>query len=229
MDFLLNFKKSDFVHKIKSYINPTLNTRDFAFYIYKIKKIAPLSLTLKGESFFKDSLPHYLSEIQINTQDLSENIFYLPLFFKKYQEKYCVEDYFLELLDYEITIFQIQNDPTPNRIKGLYSSLSTIVYSNPIAQALRLKFDIFGYVQKPQGQPLEKQNLLLISKNSETKEITYLAGTLYHAAILDELSEGSMITKDLVTHLQEKFPDIAQREWIVSLKQLKDHFIVLES
>ncbi len=70
MDFFLNLRKSDFVHKIKSYINPESSIRDFGFYIHKIQKIAPLSFKLKGEEFFKKTLPHYLSEIQINTSDL---------------------------------------------------------------------------------------------------------------------------------------------------------------
>lgn len=207
--------------------------KDFSYYIHQIKKITPLSIEILGEEFIKKALPHYFSEVVLNEDNLIENVFYLPLYFKKYQTKYSLEDHIIELMDYEFAKYQIQVDPTPTR-NSLYDT-TTDVYMNPIAQAIRHGYDIHEFVKKYSKNPNKKlipkknKTLLLMSKNPDTNEVVVLKGTIHHAAILDELHDGKVARKDLLHILQTKFPTLPQREWVIALSDLKTHFFTLES
>ncbi len=215
-------------------MNPEHKKKDFSFYVHKIKKIAPLSFGLLGEEFFIRTFPQYFSEVVINEQDLTENIFYFPLFMKKYQVKFDIKDYAMELIDYEFTKFQIEIDPTPLHL-SLYSQTTTNVYMNPLAQAIRHEYDIHEYVlnlhKKPSKPLLPKKNptLLLASKNPETNQVIFFKGNIHHAAIIDELHDGKISKKDLLQTLQTKYATTAQSVWVIALKELKANFFILES
>lgn len=230
----MDLLKSELFYRIRNFIDPEYKKKDFSFYIHKIKKIAPLSFEILGEGFFNKNIAQYFKELSINEEDLIENIYYLPLFFKKYQSKLEIKDHVLELIDYEFTKFQIEIDDTPIKT-SLYSETTSEVYLNPIAQAIRHEYDIHDYVsnfyKKPSKDLLPKKDktLLLASKNPTDGKIIFIKGNINHAAIIDELHDGKMLKKDLINNLQSKYPNIAQRDWIVAMKDLKVHFFTLES
>ena len=216
-------------------INPKLKHKDFSFYLNRLKKIAPLSTEVLGDQFFLEKFPAYFQELQINEEDLTENLFYLPIFLKKYQERFKVEGFAIELVDYEFACYQILQDPTPER-SSKYNDLTTELYLNPMAQALRLDYEIHEYAQALltkkitiDARPAKNKNLLFVSKNPETNTLCFLKGNVHHAAIADELHDGRLIKKGLIQNLQARFPDIAQREWIIALKDLKSNFVIIEN
>jgi len=215
-------------------INPEHKKKNFSFYVHKIEKIAPLSFNLLGVDFFIKTLPQYFSEVVINEEDLTENIYYYPLFARKYQSKLDIKDHAIELLDYEFTKFQIEIDPTPLEL-SLYSQTTTDVYVNPLAQAVRHEYDIHEYVlnfhKRPNKHLLPKKNstLLLMSKNPETNQVLFIKGNIHHAAVIDELHDGKALKKDLLQTLQSKFPEVSQSIWVITLKELKENFFILES
>lgn len=215
-------------------MNPEHKKKDFSFYVHKIKKIAPLSFALLGEEFFASVLPQYFAEVVINEENLTENIFYFPLFVRKYQTKFDIQDYVVELIDYEFTKFQIEIDPTPLHL-ALYNQTTSNVYMNPLAQAIRHEYDIHEYVlnfQKKLSKPLlPKKNptLLLASKNPETNQVIFFKGNIHHAAIIDELHDGKISKKNLLQTLQTKYATTAQSVWVIALNELKANFFILES
>lgn len=214
--------------------DPEYKKKDFTFYIHKLKKVAPLSFQLLGEDFFIKNLPLYFSEITINEDNLTENIYYFPLFAKKYQSKIDIKDYAVELLDYEFTKFQIEIDPLLIQ-PSPYNQTTSGVYSNPLAQAIRHEYDIHEYAlsfnKKPSKHLLPKKNptLLLVSKKPHSNEIIFFKGNIHHAAIIDELHDGKISRKDLLQTLQTKHPHISQSNWVITLKELKENFFTLES
>lgn len=223
------------MYKIKSMINSDFKTKDFSFYISRLKKIAPISILVLGEKFFSDKFPLYFQELQINEEDLTENLLYIPIFLKKYSEKLSIEPWAIELLDYEFSCYQISQETTPFK-SSIYTDLTTEIYINPISQALRLEYEIHNYVTgimekkvSIKENPLKNKNLLFLSKNTENQKLCYLKGNENHAIIIDELRDGRMIKKGLIQTLQAKFPEVAQREWIMALKDLKSHFVVIEN
>lgn len=230
----MDLTKSELFYKLKNMIDPEYKKKDFTFYIHKIKKIAPLSFELLGEEFFVKTLPQYFSEVVINEENLTENIYYFPLFARKYQAKLDIKDYAVELLDYEFTKFQIEIDPTPVQL-SLYSQTTADVYTNPLAQAIRHEYDIHEFVlnfyKKPSKHLLPKKNsvLLLASKNPETNQVLFFKGNIHHAAMLDELHDGKISKKDLLQTLQSKYPNISQSIWVITLNELKSNFFILES
>lgn len=230
----MDLLKSELFYKLRNMIDPEYKKKDFSFYIHKIKKIAPLSFELLGEDFFVKNFPQYFAEVVLNEQNLTENIFYLPLFLRKYQAKLDIKDYSVELIDYEFTKFQIEIDPTPLHA-SLYSQTTTNVYMNPLAQAIRHEYDIHEYVlnfyKKPSKHLLPKKNktLLLVSKNPETSQVIFSKGNIHHAAIIDELHDGIIAKKDLLQTLQTKYATTAQSVWVIALKELKANFFILES
>lgn len=230
----MDLLKSELFYKLRSMIDPEYKKKDFSFYIHKIKKIAPLSYDLLGEEFFQKILPLYFKEVVINEENLTENIFYLPLFFKKYQNEHQIKDHNLELLDYEFAKYQVETDSTTVK-NSEYNKVTTEVFLNPMAQAIRHEYDIHDYVKnfhkKPSKHLLPKKNptLLLISKNPSGSDVIFHKGNINHAAIIDELHDGKVLKKDLLTTLQSKYPAIAQSEWVIALKMLKDIYFVLES
>jgi hypothetical protein len=229
----LDLLKSELFYKLRSKINPDFKKKDFSYYLHQIKKIAPLSVEILGEELIKRALPHYFSEVVLNEDNLIENVLYLPLYFKKYQSKYSIEDYLLELMDYEFAKYQIQSDPTP--IKNSLYDATTDVYLHPMAQAIPHEYDIHEFVKKysknPNKKMIPKKNktLLLVSKNPDTNEVVFLKGTIHHAAIIDELHDGKVARKDLLHTLQTKFHTLPQREWVIALSDLKNNFFTLES
>lgn len=214
-------------------INPEHKKKDFSFYIHKINKIAPLSVQMLGEDFFIKAMPSYFQEVVLNEENLTENILYLPLYFKKYQTKTQISDYALELLDYEFAKFQIETDPVVIK-NQLYSDTTTDVYLNPLAQAVRHEYDIHEYVLNLQKKliksslPKQNKTLLLISKNPAEPYAIFNKGNIHHAAIIDELHDGKIDKKDLLTTLQAKYPTIAHSEWVIALNDLKKHYFVLD-
>lgn len=106
---------------------------------------------------------------------------------------------------------------------------------NPLAQAVRLEYDIHEYVLNFYKKfnknllPKKTATLLLMSKNPETNQILFIKGNVHHAAIIDELHDGKVSKKDLLQALQLKFPDVSQSIWVITLKELKDNFFTLES
>lgn len=229
----LNLLKGGFIYRLRNKINPEFKKKDFSYYIHQLKKIAPLSLKILGEDFFLKVLPHYFTEVVLNEDDLLENILYLPLYFKKYQVRHSIEDYSVELLDYEFAKYQILDDLTPTK-NSLYD-LTTDVYLNPLAQAIRHEYDIPEFIKKYEKNPSKKmipkksQTLLLLSKNPDTNEAVFLKGTIHHAAIIDELHDGKIERKALLHTLQTRHPTIPQREWVIALGDLKTHFLTLET
>jgi hypothetical protein len=231
----MDILNSEFIYRIRSMINPNYRSKDFSFYINRLKKIAPISTEVLGDKFFLEKFPAYFQELQINEENLTENLFYLPIFLKKYQAKFSTEAYAIELIDYEFSCYQIMADPMPVK-SSIYNDLTTEIYLNPMAQALRLENEIHEYAQafvigklNKSHTPAKNRNLLFISKNSETQQLSFLRGNTHHAAIVDELTDGRMIKKGLIQNLQAKYPEIAQREWIIALKDLKSHFVIIEN
>lgn len=225
----MDFLKSDFIYKFKSVISPESEVRDLEFYSHKVSKIAPLSYRLKDKTFFDTIIPQYLSQIQMNKKDLTENLFYLPIFLKQAQKNLSLETYYIELLDYEFSTHQVKSEPKFEPQKKKSNSLCSILYVNPVAQILQFEHDIHSYAQtkNTEATPIRRPHVLIISKDMNDCLIFFEA-KIHHAAIIDVLQEGSRITKDIIQLLQEKHPDVTQRDWIVALKELKDNHIVIE-
>jgi rRNA maturation protein Rpf1 len=210
-------------------MSPESQMRDLEFYIHKISKIAPLSYSLKNKDFFNTIIPQYLSQIQINKSDLTENLFYLPIFLKQAQKNLSLETYYIELLDYEFSVHQVKSEPKFKPKKKKSNSLHSVLYVNPITQILQFEYDIHSYAQSKNSEvtPNKRPHILIVSKNTYD-DLIFLEAKIHHAAIIDILQDGSRITKDIVQILQEKHPNIAQRDWIVALKELKDNHVIIE-
>ncbi len=231
----MDILKSELFYKFRSYIDPTFKNRDFSFYLHKIKKLAPISYALVGEDFLNKTLPDYFKELHHNPEDLTENIYYLPLFYKKYQSQLGLTPSAIELLDYEFARSQIETDPSFAK-RPRYNSLKAEVFLNPISQIMRLEFNVHLFATQylagkiaSDSKPVQEKNLLMISKDSGSNQLSFLYGNKYHAAIIDELHDGKVMKKDLIQKLQIDFPEAAQREWIVALKDLKEHSIIIEA
>lgn len=229
----MDLSKSELFYKLKNMINPEHKKKDFSFYVHKIKEIAPLTFELLGEDFLKKVIPLYFKEVQINEENLVENVFYFPIFFKKYQADHEIKDYHVELIDYEFTKYQTENDPTHFELPS-YGQPRMEIYLNPVAQAIRHEYDIHEYVinfyKKPSKHLLPKKNktLLMVSKDPKTQKAIFQKGSMNQAAVIDELYDGKILKKDLLATLQAKYPAIAQSEWIIAIKSLKESFIILE-
>src|SRR5690606_28278502 len=147
--------------------------KDFSHYLLALKNIAPLSYRLLGEDFLKKAIPAYLSEIVINPEDIEETIFYIPLFLRKsYRQNHpelTVEEYLIELIDYEFVCYQVANE-NGHVPEHPYNESATQIYLNPFTHSMRLEFDIHQYAQaltksfSAARVPKRNKNLLLVTK-----------------------------------------------------------------
>lgn len=187
-----------------------------------------------GEGFFQKILPFYFREVPINQENVIESILYIPLYLKRFQSHHNIEEYLIELIDYEYIQYQVLEEAAETPIIP-YNQTTTEIYLNPIAQAIRHEFDIHEYVvslkknsRRPE-KPKHERTLLLMSKSPTTKELTFLKGNIHHAAIIDELHDGKILKKGLLQSLHNKYPKVAQSEWVIALKTLRENYITLES
>lgn len=232
----MDFLKSELFYKFRNMIDSEYRKKDFSFYIHKSQIIAPLSFEILGEDFFKKTIPLYFKELVINQENLVENLFYFPLFFKKnikkFRTEFGIEDYHVELLDYEFTKLSISEDLTPVKVSQ-YNEATSEVYLNPMAQALRHEYDVRAfeklYLKNKKSTFQKNKTLLLISKNPAANELMFLKGNANHAAIIDELHDGKILRKDLLHILHLTHPAVTQSEWVIALNDLKSNFFVLEA
>ncbi len=199
-----------------------------------IQKIAPLSYQIMGEAFFKTTLPSYFREVPINLENPLESILYFPLYLKKFSSDHKAPEYVIELMDYEYVKYQLQSDESTTSLVP-YSQTTTEIYLNPIAQAIRHEYDVHGFVctlnkgWSKKVLPKKSRTLLLVSKSPTSKDLTFLKGNIYHAAIIDQLQDGKMLKKNLLMALHTDHPNVPQSEWIVALKSLKEIYFTLEA
>lgn len=224
-----------FITRLKSLFRASALNNDFSVYINKLEKIAPLTLKSLGNEKINTIFGAYFKELIINPTNTEENIYYLPIFLKKYAKKFDISNYIVEISDYEFSCYQILNDPSVF-IQSHTNDLTAEVYTNPSSQALQLEHDIREYEislkkgkASPNIKPAKKKNLLIISKNPDSKSLLFIDAKITHAAILDELHEGKLSKKNLIQILQNKYQDIPQRDWIVALKDLKTNYVIIEA
>jgi hypothetical protein len=233
----MDILKNELFYKFRKMVDPEYKKKDFSFYIHKISTIAPISFELLGNEFFKKTIPLYFKELVIDQKNLVENLYFFPLYLKKYQHKfkndYPIKDFSVELMDYEFSVFRLAAEPVSTKSTHHIEATHEI-FQNPLAQAIRHEFDIHEFVQNFHKKtkdflPKKIKTLLLLSKNPETNEIVFLKGNIHHAAIIDELHDGKIDKKHLHQILQTQYPGVAQSEWVIAFTDLKKHFFTLES